>query len=178
MTAEEPAAPDQSPDPSYTLHPIVEQGPDALTSDEGTLDNLKLVKVKYLENPLFHQTATREADDLFAAAAADPDHPKPIPQDATLTAATIAFHRSGSPDTHIFEIRPPNTVTAQCTADLPAILRWLAKSAFAVSRRLARTALTILIAAAAAIIPATDDCINDDDEDTDSERTHQSLPAT
>ncbi len=149
-----------------TLTPLATQGRDALgTKNADAITDLRLVKVQFADSLLFHQITTKEADDLFALSENATAAEKLIPPDATLIAATVAFHPKGSTEQHEFELRPPDTIKPQRSEDTARILSWFATSSF----KLARAAALVLLALLSLITIDADAATAATPQDTENE---------
>ncbi|HWW02610.1 MAG TPA: hypothetical protein VNZ64_23125 [Candidatus Acidoferrum sp.] len=159
---------------TVTLHPLFTDGPDALDPHGAAdIEQIKLHRLQYVEHNIFSQVTTKQADDLFAAAATDPSRASLMPADATATTATLKVKLASTPDPLAVELVPPATVNIEASDKAALILAWLANSVLNASRAVARVALILCLASAAAAAPALDDNDGDaDDQDGDADRLH------
>jgi hypothetical protein len=153
--------------PTYTLAPLLAEGPDALdTRGTSELRRILLRKIAFEKRGAFRDRTIRQGNDLLPTA--QPSNP--VPQNATPVSATLGFKLTDATGTDAAEIIPPKTVKIRSAAHTQIILAWLAKSCFNAARKLAHLAPLLLLALATALGPTIGD-LDTDDNDDDEEST-------
>jgi hypothetical protein len=91
---------------------------------------MALVKVVQLWHNALNEVTIRQADDLFACAAANGSYYDILPKGAELFQATVDVLFHDFSEGHLVKITPPHTLILQHPADAPRILPVLTRRGF------------------------------------------------
>jgi hypothetical protein len=137
--------------PTLTLHPLLENGHDAL--DTPDLANATLIGLTISWHDSANAASLKKAPDLLHTRGSNTDF---LPKNATVAQATFELQFAASHRTHIVTVRSPSDVTLQFASKHSLIDASLHKSRFQVSKQMLQAAGASLLAISNAIAPAFD----------------------